>query len=211
MFVFDAKTILSQEGVMFCDQNMQRDEAFPGNTEEYFAAIPFDKVYHEGGTAGDQSIKHHRSAEVLAPSPLPLDGALQWIYCRSAAEKETLIDMLGIIAEKWADKIVIASDVLVFERKFVFVDEVTLNPKSIVFRLNPRADQAPVDVEVGVWDAQGNQLVSFKNSAMNPSPDPPATRWRLDRKFPNGTYRVEIRLEGHLAYKAHVTLGDDLF
>lgn len=211
MFVFDAKAVLSREGIMFCDQNMQKDEASPGDTEEYFSSIPFEKVYHEGGIGGDYSIISHRCAEVLAPSPLPLEEALQWIYCRSIAEKETLLEMLGADAEIWSKKIIISNDVLVFERKFVFVDEVTLSPERILFRFNSRADRAPVDVQVSVKDAKGTQLIKFRNSAMNPSPDPPATRWRLDCKFPNGTYWVEIRLEGHLAYRAHVTLGDDLF
>ena len=94
MMVFEAKKVLSRAGIQFCDRNMQLASAEPGDSEEYFSKIPFEKVYHEGGTGGDRSITEHRCAEVLAVSPLPLNETLQWIYCRTDAERDTLIHMV---------------------------------------------------------------------------------------------------------------------
>jgi hypothetical protein len=69
MFVFDARQVLSSVGVKFCDRNMQLGSADPNDSEVYFSTIPFEKVFHEGGTGGDRSITEHRCAEVLAESP----------------------------------------------------------------------------------------------------------------------------------------------
>jgi hypothetical protein len=93
MFVLDARRVLTKSGIQFCDRNMQSGSAFPDDTLEYFENIPFEKVYHEGGTGGDATIIAHRCAEVLAHSPLPLAESLQWIYCRSNAERQTLLHL----------------------------------------------------------------------------------------------------------------------
>ncbi|UFW38953.1 DarT ssDNA thymidine ADP-ribosyltransferase family protein [Bradyrhizobium sp. WSM471] len=115
MFVFDARKVLLSEGVKFSDRNMQTATAEPQDSEIYFATIPFEKVFHVGATGGDKSITEHRCAEVLAASPLPLSTALQWIYCRTVAERETLCDMLGDCAKSWSNKIIVSNDLLVFE------------------------------------------------------------------------------------------------
>jgi hypothetical protein len=68
MFVLDARRVLTREGVEFCDRNMQLASACPSSDPEYFGNIPFAKVYHEGNTGGDPTIRQHRCAEVLALS-----------------------------------------------------------------------------------------------------------------------------------------------
>lgn len=96
MLVFDARPVLSLENIRFSNSNMQTG-AIEQNTETFFQTIPFEKVYHEGALGGDRSIIAHRCAEVLAPSPLTLEGKLKWIYCRSEAEKMTLLQALGTL------------------------------------------------------------------------------------------------------------------
>lgn len=126
MMVFNARNVLAIPTTKFCDRNMQLGNAEPDDSEEYFSKIPFDKVFHEGGTGGDRTIIEHRCAEVLATSPMPLAGNLQWIYCRTDAERDTLLHLLGNRKSEWASRIVISDDLLVFERKYVFVDSVTM-------------------------------------------------------------------------------------
>jgi hypothetical protein len=118
MLIFQARAILSDPLVRFTDRNAQQSAAVYGTEEAEFAAIPFDKVYHEGGIASDQSITSHRCAEVHATSPISLDGTLEAVCCRSNAERETLLFMLGGNAAKWADKILVSDDLRVFQRDF---------------------------------------------------------------------------------------------
>jgi hypothetical protein len=210
MFVFDARKVLSKEGIKFCDRNMQLGTADPNESETYFSTIPFNKVFHVGGTGGDRTIIEHRCAEVLAESPLPLSSTLQWIYCRTTAERDTLCDMLGSDASKWSKKIVVSDDLLVFERKFVFVEYVGLSDDRLIFELNPRADQKPISVKITATDAKGKVVINFLNSEMTAHPSPAIKRWRITTQLGRGTYRVQINLEGHLAYRANVVNGDQL-
>jgi len=55
MFALEAVQILTLDDVRFSDKNMQLGSAQHGNDLEFFKAIPFDKVYSEGGTGGDRS------------------------------------------------------------------------------------------------------------------------------------------------------------
>ncbi|MEH2480163.1 hypothetical protein V1282_003520 [Nitrobacteraceae bacterium AZCC 2146] len=210
MFVFDARKVLISDGVKFCDRNMQLGSADPNDSETYFSTIPFEKVFHVGNIGGDRTIIEHRCAEVLAESPLPLSKTLQWIYCRTAAERDTLCDMLGDQAATWSKKIIISDDLLVFERKYVFVEYVGITDAGLIFELNPREDSKPVSVKITATDDNGNEVINFTNKEMAAHPSPTSKRWRISAVLPHGNYRVQIELEGHLAFRANVRRGDQL-
>lgn len=210
MFVFDARKVLLSDGVKFSDRNMQAATAEPQDSETYFATIPFEKVFHVGPTGGDKSIREHRCAEVLAASPLPLLTTLQWIYCRTLAERETLCDMLGDNVRVWSNKIVVSNDLSVFERKYVFVEYVGIVENGLVFELNPREDQKPISIKVVATDSTGKEVIHFVNREMAAQPEAPIRRWRIAASLPHGTYRVRMELEGHLAFCANVKHGDEL-
>jgi hypothetical protein len=212
MMVFNARNILALPDVKFCDRNMQLGSSEPGGSEEYFSKIPFDKVFHEGSIGGDRSIIEHRCAEVLAQSPLPLANTLQWVYCRTAAERDTLLYLLGAKQAEWSPRILISDDLLLFERRHVFVESVFLSSNGINLQLSPRADLKNVSVSVFAWNDKGAQVKSFYNVDIPARPPAPSTnpRWRVAVDLPNGTYLVQIDLEGHLAFKGQLTLGERL-
>jgi hypothetical protein len=196
--------------VKFSDRNMQLGGAEPNDTEVYFSGIPFEKVFHVGSIGNDRTIIEHRCAEVLATSPLPLASTLQWIYCRTLAERETLFDLLGPDAATWSKKIIVSDDLLVFERKYTFVEYVGFNDEGLVFQLNPRVDQKTVSINVSATDSAGKQVVTFIHTEMKTRPEAPSIRWRVNASLPHGTYRVRIELEGHLAFSANVKHGAEL-
>lgn len=208
MFIFDARSILTTPGVRFSDRNMQLNYATTGDTEEFFSSIPFDKVFHEGATS-DRSTIDARCAEVLAPSPMKLAGALQWIYCRSAAERDTLLHFLGDHADRWRGRIQISDDLLVFEKKYVFVEEVSIDQDGVVGAFNPRRDRQKIHVAVQALASDGKLAIDFLNSSMEARPPAPSSRWRFPQKLRKGTYLITIRIEGHLAYQSFMTIGAD--
>ncbi|MDC7746215.1 DarT ssDNA thymidine ADP-ribosyltransferase family protein [Rhizobium binxianense] len=208
MFVLDARSILTRAGTYFSDRNMQAGGGF-GDTPEYFGSIPFAKVYHMGGTSHDMSIIQHRCAEVLAASPMPLSETMQWVYCRSTAERETLIYHLRGLQIDWS-RLVISDDLKVFQREYTFVESVRLSSNGLIFQLNPRLDGATVSIELGIWDSADRLVSTFSKSDFPPLP-PAALQWRHACVLGPGNYRVRIMLEGHLAYLNELSLDDPLF
>lgn len=211
MFVFDARSLLALPGIRFCDRNMQLSSAAPSDAEEYFRAIPFEKVYHEGGIGGDNSIIQHRCAEVLAPSPLVLVNSLQWVFCRSNAEKQFLIYLLGASAQKWKEKFVVSEDLMVFNKEYCFVEEVSLAENGLRFSFNPRIDRKNISVKITLKKSTGELVIDYLNNSMPATPDYPAKRWMIKTKIGYGSYVCEIELDGHLAFKAGLSLEFDLF
>jgi hypothetical protein len=212
MMVFNSRNILALPDVKFCDRNMQLGNAEPAASEDYFSKIPFEKVFHDGGIGGDRSIVEHRCAEVLAQSPLPLKNNLQWIYCRTAAERDTLLYLLSDKRAEWAALIHISDDLLLFERRHVFVETVFLTSNGINFQLSPRADLKNVSLSVFAWNDNGVQVKAFHNADIAARPPAPSTSsaWRVEADLPNGMYLVQIDLEEHLAFKGSLTLGERL-
>lgn len=210
MLIFRAQAILSDTEIGFTDRNAQRDDANYGNTQDEFTAIPFEKVYHEGGTGGDQSITAHRCAEVHATSPVCLEDTLKAICCRSDAERETLLFMLGSKAVHWTDKILVSDDLRVFQRDFAFVEEVSLSREGLIFKLNPRRSGGTIDVAIDLFDTERRKLIDFRNVELQPVP-PKADRWRVVNTLTDGLYEAKITIDGHLAYNAVLSLGDSLF
>lgn len=209
MMIFDAKSVLTREGVHFCDRNTQLGAAVIGSSQAYFDAIPFDKVFHEGAT-GDRTIFDHRCAEVLAMSPMPLNDTLQWVYCRTEAERATLLHMLGSDAERWKSRVLISDDLLVFERKYAFVEDVAIDGKGLVVKFSPRQDRQPIDVQVRVLNKVGREVISFRNNSMPARPNPPSVKWRFKGKLSGGVYLAEVRLEGQLAFRASLPVRSDV-
>lgn len=210
MFALDARSVLCQPDVRFSDRNMQLGATISGDTEEYFGQIPFEKVFSEGNTGGDRSITDARSAEVLASSPLGLRECLREIYFRSEPERDTVLHMLGEQRETWARMCHVSDALKVFQKRHTFVQEVTLTPEGITFLLNPRHDLAKIKVAISITDAAGQRVADFYNEALDARP-PGNNRWIYKHPFADGTYKVEIHLEGHLAYRAMIPLESILF
>lgn len=210
MFVLQSQPILTTAGVRFSDRNMQSNYAAVGSDNQFFGTIPFDKVFHEGSTGTDNSIKQHRCAEVLCPSPLQIAPVIDRIYCRSDPEKATLIHLLDINGPAWQGLIHVSLDLAVFQKNYVFVNYVGLTANGVVFELNPRSSRRAVDMHLIVRRFNGDQVAYFHYPALDEQP-PSGGRWRAPVDLAPGAYLVRIELEGHLAFEAPLTLGDVLF
>lgn len=211
MFLLDARSVLTQPNIRFSNKNMQLAGTIPGDTEAYFSQIPFEKVFSEGGTGGDRSLIDARCAEVLAPSPLPLEGILRGICLRSEPEKETLLHMLGDQRGEWEHHCHVSDSLKVFQKEYAFVEILRLTRKGVIFRLNSRKDEERIELKIDVWNSDGKHVVDFYNSAHAPFPQDRRQNWIWRCALAHDMYFVEVRLEGHLAYQSHMVLGDTLF
>jgi ssDNA thymidine ADP-ribosyltransferase, DarT len=126
--LFDLVETLALDGVMFSDGNMAAGHVVFSEQSDVFAKIPFELVYHEGPIDPQlraKNVIHHRHAEVLAPRALSLN-TLKWIGCRSNAERESLLHLLGATYSIWEKRISVAGERLFNMRgccvQSVFVD-----------------------------------------------------------------------------------------
>lgn len=206
MFVFEARRVLSIPGVHFADQNMQTG-IVERDDEDYFSKIPFAKVFHDSADGSDSVVRRHRCAEVLVPSPMSINGTLQYVLCRSIPEREFLIHELGPASEGWLRRIIVSDDLRVFFKRRTFVETVALAKGGLEVRFNPRDDGAEINVRVRV--SQGNAEIITYNGMLRGRPPYPADRWRFTgAEIEDGTYAVEIWLEGEPAYRQLLSFAE---
>lgn len=210
MLLLNSRNILSRQDVLFSNGNMQSDVVVTGHTEAFFQSIPFHHVFHEGSIGGVRDIIFHRCAEVLTPSPLPLENILEAICFRSIPERDTLIHLLGADAERWRSRMWVSEDLRLFQRRFPFVRDITLTRSGLVFSINPRHDLAPLDLKVQIRDIRGIVLLDDWYIDL-PSLPPQGDRWHIAHEFPDGDYEVQLLIEGKLAFKNILTVGDIIF
>lgn len=214
MLVFSARSVLALRDCQFSTGNMQSHYVTSGSSAQDFAAINFSNVYHDGGTGGDHAITTARCAEVLAPSPLAIADHLQFILCRSQAERTFLLHLLGEDADRWADLIRVSDDMQVFQKEYCYVEEVSLSTRGVTFRLHPRRRDAPVRVQVEARELSTGHLVAqFGPAPLNAVPGDGKTKWITpsETALPPGNYGVKLWLEDHLAFEAELSLSPSPF
>jgi hypothetical protein len=139
VFLFDSKEILTLTSTRFSDGNLSATIANVGDTADFYCNLPFQSIYHDRPVSGDQTrqIVHHRHAEVFALNEISLVPGLRRVWCRSEAERETLLNLLSTQARRrWKGMIGLGSRIQLFYEKYPFVTNVELDEKRVKFRFH---------------------------------------------------------------------------
>jgi ssDNA thymidine ADP-ribosyltransferase, DarT len=206
MFIFSAASVLKLQSTRFSNGNMQSNQTQFGDSEAFFEKIPFDRVFHEGSFSSEEKSKilAARNAEVLATSPLDLIEHLGFVFCRSEAERLSLIHTCKNIDPFLKKKIRTFTEVGVFESHFAYVRNVDLTYSTCVIEFSPRRDGQVVEVELQLLNNLKDEVRRLAPRTVDPSIG-------LVVQFPpitDGEYVVRIKIDSHLAYSNQHTLND---
>ncbi len=165
--LFQAPKILSQRGVVFTKGRMTK-YAERGSGLAFLESMNWRWVYHDSGVGRPGShnraeILNARHSEVLVPDKLDLKH-LRWVVCRSAAERDTLLNLLDGPAEhRWMSKVRLESPARMFWKRATFVQQVNLASDHVVIRFfvdtKDREWRGPFLLQTQVRFASGYQDV----------------------------------------------------
>lgn len=203
-FLFDAVSLLSLSDSEFSDRTLASPYARTFTDPEDFSRLQFDYIYHEGpyDTSGP-NISNYRQAEVVIPTHCSLEH-LKRIVCRSAAEKQTLLELLDTSTFfEWVDKITV--DNRLYYANGTYVERANLTKDRISFTFHT-AQNAVFDVTLEIFDPDGNSYGRLVKEQYNLGPT-----WtvNLTRLHDLGNYQAELRLDGDLAFKGEY-LNDEM-
>lgn len=94
---FDANKMLKMGNVYFTEKSLAgHSDADIMQGLEKFESLPFDKIYHEGYISQEEhdNVIPYRHAEVVVEGGLSISNVIKGIYCRSKAERQTLLYLL---------------------------------------------------------------------------------------------------------------------
>ncbi len=203
-FLFDAVSLLSLPECAFSDITLASPNAATFTHVEDFKRLKFDYIYHEGPyDKSGPNIANYRQAEVVVPIQCSLDN-LKGIVCRSAAEKETLLELLDATTfMEWVDKI--AVDNRLYYSHGTYVERANLTQDAVTFTFH--VGKHPIfDMSLEIFDFAGNRHRRFvkKQYCL-----PPVLKLDLSWLTNLETYQVELWLDSNLAYKGRY-VGEEL-
>ena len=200
--LFDV-SLLAEEGVRFTRGRLREGTPI-GGSADFLKSIAFADVYHDGGV-GRLGESHRRSeilnarhSEVVVKDELALD-TLTHIVCRSAAERETLLNLLSDDAwDRWLRKIhVDEGHRRMFEKRGTFVQRAELSDdrSQLVFYSNFEPGMGgPFELVIEWSFEEGMAHARDEHFTVSSRP----IVYSLTR--PASRYRVRVTLDGNLAY-----------
>lgn len=207
MFLFSTESVLTLPNTHFSNGNMQSPNTTFGHTEQFFNSIAFEKVFHEGSFSANEKdqILKSRCAEVLAQSPLDLAQHLKFVLCRSDAERNTLLHSCGAIGAGLKNRVRTFSEVGIFQSEFPYVRSVDLNAEHCLIEISPRRDGKPISFEMIVFGAQDQRIQELNSVQIDPAK---RLRVNFSQSLMNGSYRLEMKIDGQTAYKNEHVVDD---
>lgn len=206
VYLLFASTLLAEQGISFTKSRLG-EGVDAGDSAEFLKSIDFRDVYHDHavGRLGESerrpAILNARHSEVVVENELRLDE-LKHIVCRSAPERETLLNLLAPESrQQWIKRIhVDTGERRMFYRRGTFVQRAILSTTEFRFMFysniasemrGPFSLKIERSVEDLTTSAQKENFVIPRE-------------WLFCRiNQPLSKYRVSVLLDGNLAY-----LGD---
>lgn len=175
-----------------------------GSSARFLKDMKFDDIYHDSGVGwvGESNrrstILNARHSEVLVKNELPLDQ-VRHIVCRSAAERETLVNLLSRTARsQWLKRVhVDEGRRRLFQKRGTFVQVADLSSRGSRFVFYPNIERnmrGPFSLYIE-W-RRGDQHRVHRNQDFHVTTEP------LQFQFPNpmAKYTVRITLNEDTAY-----------
>ncbi|WP_420629292.1 DarT ssDNA thymidine ADP-ribosyltransferase family protein [Candidatus Leptofilum sp.] len=195
--LFDSEYILTLDGCQFSDGGLGSPRARYLSNASDLKNLPWKKIYHTGRfDPSKEDITFRRSAEVLVPNSLELN-ALRYIYCRSQAEKETLLQLLEPNnRRKYRNKVAATSRSTLFFRKHTFIQTGRLSAQSATFDFSPETSSpGPFNLKIEVQTETQNGAYEINNFMVKPNQNFSIS---FRRKIPK--YTIRVKLDNYLAF-----------
>jgi len=206
--LFDSAEILCREDSLFSDRGLASWIHQIMSTAQELENLDWPKIYHTGPFDSrkpeEASIVSLRMAEVIVPHRLDLEG-LKWIYCRSEAEKDTLLYLLTEDdRHQYERKIVATTRSGLFYRRHTFLESVRMDSQAAHLAFSPDT-QSPGPFNLQAIIRSGQNMRQNENSEFLLQQG--KYRWKIDVGFDD--YELEIRLDGHTIYRnRHIEVDD---
>lgn len=201
--LFDAKRVLTRFGVEFTDGNFGAAQSTKGSDAAFLRSLPFRHIYSHQAFPPEHrdEIIFRRNAEVIVRAELDLED-LEWIVCRTGAERETLLQLLDEEAPTWTLQTRLEGvDENCFTRRKVFVEAVTFDGLEVSVRFQSFIRPGMYRYVIRVFDKHQTTQIIGREGDFNGIGG--TRRLKLPTKQQSVFVRLEI--EGALAYGAIVT------
>ena len=207
-------TYFAEKGLAGCRHNIR-------SGVDEFKNLNFQKIYHDGWYPPDSAdIKEYRHSEVIHENGFPVEPLLRGILCRSEAERETLLFLLGQYSMRlyntYKKKIIYNPKCRCFYNNGIFIKRVSVLDNIIRVEFNdPELRKRPlesidIDVQIVVsykkYDGTviaattGNGTLDYCNVRSCEM-----TLWKENRA---DVIRIKVLIDGNSMYENEICMED---
>lgn len=220
-FCLDAEEILKMEGTYFVEKGLagsHHERLKRGEME--FENLNFSKIYHNGPHDLGSDITQYRQSEIVRAGGIPITNVIRKIYCRSLAEKQTLLHLLQrqlpYKYKKYYGMIEYNPKLSMFFNNGIFIKTVNAKPDGLRIELNDvvlragksqsNGEDLQVDININWIKAEEHKIIMLErlfcklNYALHTSINVP-----LNEKKSN-LILVEIKFDDILMYQDFISL-----
>lgn len=203
--VFDAPEMLAREDAQITDGNFARQRCNIGSGLPFLRKLNFRAIYHDSAYPASMSrgerdeITRARCAEVVYPNEVDLTH-LQEVVCRTPAERQTLLTLLGAERRAWSSRVRLEQPgERVFYRDWTFVRDVSLSENQV--NVSVRFGPGEYELEAATRYPGG------RSQQWNWEPNTAAGPRTLRLTIPETVERVfvELRIAECLAFQGYLS------
>jgi hypothetical protein len=198
--LFDSTAIVCRHDALFSAGNLAAQGVRPYGDAESFRQIPFEQVYHDTwfDPVDKGTVVFHRNAEVIVPKRLDL-SSLQFIWCRSQAEYDTLLYLVPPNTRtRWVKQIGVDMRMNLFLKRWTFVEDAELNKTGLSFQFNKGTQTpGPFRALVAICETTTNDRYEWKNDGYQAND---VLRIGLSALNAPQDYSVRLFLDAQLAF-----------
>lgn len=211
--LFDACSVLCLEAARISEGGLARRNVRVSSGIDFLRTLPFELIFDDDVMRGDKSdAVFRRHAEVVIEDALPVDPHLRFVYCRSEAERQTLMSLTRqespIALATHRTKFRVNEKPTLFFKRWAYIDSVTVSGDFFTVRFNPTSnpsDAGPFAIEMtardyddgGVWAARIDERLTDRPLIIR-------IRGSSDKRM-----IVTIRMDGCIAFQhTFEPLGD---
>ncbi len=214
-FLFDMREVITLNNTRFSNGNLARRARNIFTSADDFTQLPFSDIYSDGppywleSPERQDEIKNRRQSEVIYPKRISLDY-LKYIGCRSQAECDTLRNLLPpAVWKQWQSKIAISKGQRLFNKEWLYIEDVTLTKKNINIKFNlPKKHEyfGPFKIGFDIKDLRTNNSYPFtkKYSDIVSKFRDKSLNLNLS-DIDMSAYDVKVSIDGKLAYSGKYT------
>jgi len=208
-FLFDSAEILCRIDSLFSDRGLASNDCQIMSTARELASMEWKKIYHLGAFDSsrpeESDIASRRMAEVIVPGNLDMKS-LKWIYCRSEAEKDTLLHLLTHGQRpRYESRILATARNALFYRQHTYLETVRLDSNAAHLSFFPDTRSiGPFKVQVNIRSDNGIRQYADNSFTFQRG----GFQWNLNTGFED--YVLELHLDEHLVYQNRYIELDDI-
>jgi hypothetical protein len=199
-FLFDSAQVLARDDCYFSDGNLGSQKAQILSMATELEQLPWQRIYHTGwfdpSKSEESDIAFRRNSEVIVLQRLDLN-ALRYIYCRSDAERETLLHLLPPnLQSRYQGKIVATTRSDLFYRRQTFIESVRLSSEAAYVQFSPDTQSpGPFHLQGDFETASLQRSIEAENFKLGPG-----YIYKFSLPLPATNYTISLFLDDHLAY-----------